>query len=75
MTDKEQEEKMKLNQQDLVDSEIWDLIINLHPNLTDFDLQYDGNIVNKIRVVLLNYYVNDLKVCTEEDFYPYITEI
>ena len=72
MTDKEQKEKMKLNQQDLVDSEIWNLIVNLYPARDD--IKYDGNIVNQVRSVLINYYVNVLKVCTEEDFYPYITE-
>jgi hypothetical protein len=69
------DEQMKINQHDFVDSEIWDLIRNLHPNLTDFDLQYDGNIVNQVRTVLSNFYVNVLKVCTEEDFYPYINDI
>ena len=66
------DEKMKHNQQDLVDSEIWNLIVNLYPARDD--IKYDGNIVNQIRSVLMQYYVEELKVCTEEDFYPYITE-
>jgi len=66
------DEQMKINQQDLVDNEIWNLIVNLYPARDD--IKYDGNIVNQIRSVLMQYYVNVLKVCTEEDFYPYITE-
>ena len=66
------EERMKINQHDFVDNEIWDLIVNLYPARDD--IKYDGNIVNQVRSVLLNYYVNKLKVCTEEEFYPYITK-
>jgi len=66
------DEKMKLNQQDLVDSEIWNLIVNLYPARDD--INYDGNIIHQVRAVLMQYYVNELKLCTEEDFYPYITE-
>jgi len=66
------EERMKINQHDFVDNEIWDLIVNLYPARDD--IKYDGNIVNQVRSVLLNYYVNQLKVCTEEEFYPYITK-
>jgi len=66
------EEQMKINQHDFVDSEIWDLIVNLYPERDD--IKYDGNIVNQVRTILSNYYVNVLKVCTEEEFYPYINE-
>ena len=72
MTDKEQKEKMKQNQQDLVDSEIWNLIVNLYPDRDD--IKYDGNIIHQVRAVLMQYYVEELKVCKEDDFYPYITE-
>jgi len=66
------DEQMKLNQQDLVDNFIWDLIVNLYP--VHDDIKFDGNIINQIRSVLSDYYVNKLKVCTEDEFYPYITE-
>jgi len=66
------DEQMKLNQQDLVDNFIWDLIVNLYP--AHDDIKFDGNIINQIRSVLSDYYVNKLKVCTEDEFYPYITE-
>ena len=66
------DEQMKINQHDLVDSEIWDLIVNLYPERDD--IKYNGNIVNKVRSVLSEYYVKELKVCTEEEFYPYILE-
>jgi len=66
------DEQMKINQHDLVDSEIWDLIVNLYPARDD--IKYNGNIVNKVRSVLSEYYVKELKVCTEDEFYPYIKE-
>jgi len=66
------DEQMKINQHKFVDSEIWDLIVNLYPERND--IKYNEKIVNQVRAVLLNYYVDVLKVCTEEEFYPYITE-
>jgi len=66
------DEQMQINQHDFVDSEIWDLIVNLYPERDD--IKYNGNIVNKVRSVLSEYYVKELKVCTEEEFYPYIKE-
>ena len=66
------DEQMKINQHDFVDNEIWDLIVNLYPARDN--IKYNGNIVNKVRSVLSEYYIKELKVCTEEEFYPYITE-
>jgi hypothetical protein len=62
------DEQMKINQHKFVDSEIWDLIVNLYPERND--IKYNEKIVNQVRAVLLNYYVDVLKVCTEEEFYP-----
>jgi len=66
------EEQMKINQHNFVNDEIWDLIVNLYPARDD--IKFDVNIVNQIRIVLTKYYVEELKICTEEDFYPYIKE-
>ena len=66
------DERMKINQHDFVDSEIWDLIVNLYPARDD--IKYNGNIVNQVRTVLSKFYTDELKVCTEEEFYPYIKE-
>ena len=63
---------MKINQHNFVNDEIWDLIVNLYPARDD--IKFDVNIVNQIRIVLTKYYVEELKICTEEDFYPYIKE-
>ena len=65
------EEQMKVNQRNLVIDEIWDLVVNLYPARDD--IKYDENIIVRIKDVLLNYYVNELKICTTDDFFPDIS--
>ena len=67
------EEQMKINQHNFVNDEIWDLIVNLYPARDD--IKFDKNIVIKIKDVLLKYYVNELKICTIDDFYPDISHL
>jgi len=65
------DEQMKINQRNFVIDEIWDLIVNLYP-ARDV-IKYDEKIIVRIKDVLLNYYINELKVCTIDDFYPDIS--
>jgi hypothetical protein len=67
------DEQMKINQHNFVNDEIWDLIVNLYPARDD--INFDVNIVNQIRIVLTKYYVEELKICTEDDFYPDISHL
>jgi hypothetical protein len=61
-------EKQKIEQQDLVDNAIFDLIQTLNP--TDKKIEWDIKHITEIRMVLENLYVNELKLCTEDEFYP-----
>jgi len=65
-------EREKLNQQDLVDNAINEMIEILTPS--EKKLPYNGNVINDIRCVLIQYFVEELHLCTEEDFYPYMDE-
>ena len=67
------EEQMKVNQRNFVNDEIWDLVVNLYPARDD--IKYDENIIVRIKDVLLNYYVNELKICTIDDFFPDISNL
>ena len=67
------EEQMKVNQRNFVNDEIWDLVVNLYPARDD--IKYDENIIVRIKDILLNYYVNELKICTIDDFFPDISNL
>jgi len=67
------EEQMKVNQRNFVNDEIWDLVVNLYPARDD--IKYDENIIVRIKDVLLNYYINELKICTIDDFFPDISNL
>ena len=61
-------EKQKIEQQDFVDNSIFELINKLNPseNVIKWDIHY----ISEIRQVLVDLYVNKLKLCTEYQFYP-----
>jgi len=61
-------EKQKLEQQDFVDNSIFELISKLNPseNVIKWDIHY----ISEIRQVLVDIFVTELKLCTEEEFYP-----
>jgi hypothetical protein len=58
------------------DAETWDIIDNaIHDFLESLrppgaEIPWDGIIISKVREVLIDIYVHDLHLCTEEDFYP-----
>jgi hypothetical protein len=61
-------EKEKIEQWDFVDNAIFDLIQTLNPS--ENELIWDIKLISEIRDVLVNIFVNELKLCNEEDFYP-----
>jgi hypothetical protein len=61
-------EKRKIEQWDFVDNAIFDLIQTLNPS--EKEIEWDIKPISEIREVLVNLFVNELKLCTEDDFYP-----
>jgi len=61
-------EKQKIKQWDKVDNAIYGLIQELNP--TEKEIKWDIKPISEIRQVLVNLYVNELKLCTEAEFYP-----
>ncbi|GHU84547.1 hypothetical protein FACS189473_2160 [Spirochaetia bacterium] len=53
---------------DAVDNAIHDFLVSLKP--PGKEIPWDGTSISKVREVLIDIYVNDLRLCTEEDFYP-----
>ena len=62
--------KQKISIQDIVDNEIFDLINKLSP--TNEIIEWNITVISQIRLILQDFYVNELKLCTEEEFYPSI---
>jgi len=61
-------EKQKLEQQDFVDNSIFELISKLNPS--ENVIKWDIHLISEIRQVLVDIFVTELKLCTEEEFYP-----
>ena len=61
-------EKQKFEQWDFVDNAIFDLIQKLNPGKNK--IKWDIAPVSEIRQLLVDFYVNELKLCTEDEFYP-----
>ena len=61
-------EKQKIERWDLVDNAVFDLINTLNPS--DKEIKWDIKPISEIRAVLVNLFVNELKLCTENEFYP-----
>jgi hypothetical protein len=62
-------EKQKIKQQDFVDNVINDMIVALNP--TENKLQWNITVISEIRSILTRYFVEDLRLCTDEEFYLY----
>jgi len=63
MTEREQIERW-----DFIDGTIYDMIVELNPSAKE--IKWDIKPISEIRDVLINYFVEELKLCTEDDFYP-----
>ena len=61
-------EKRNIERWDLVDGSIFELIKTLNP--TGKEIEYDSHIINRIRLDIQNYLVNELKMTKESIFYP-----
>ena len=61
-------EKRKLEQCDNVDNAIFDLITELNPSTKT--IEWDIKPISEIREILVSLYLQELKLCTEDDFYP-----
>ena len=61
-------ERKNIEKWDFVDNAIFGLIEALNP--TDKEIKWDIAPISEIRDVLTNLYVNELKLCTEDEFYP-----
>lgn len=62
----------KLFRQEKVDRAIIDLLFELNP--TRRKIKWNNEILDKIRNVISDVIINDLKVCDKEAFYPYLGE-
>jgi hypothetical protein len=65
-------EKEKIRKQDFVDNVINDMIHTLNP--TKKFIKWNIKVISDIRSILNKYYVEELRLCTDEDFYPYIKD-
>jgi hypothetical protein len=63
--------KKQLEQQDFVDSAIFDLLETINP--TEKKLDWNIEIVGAIRDMVAIYF-EDNRICKEQEFYPYIEE-
>jgi hypothetical protein len=61
-------EKEKIKKWDMVDNTIHEMINQLNPSKEP--LEWNIKPISEIRQVLVSYFVEELKLCTEDDFYP-----
>ena len=59
-------ERDKIERWDFVDNTIYDMIIELNPSTKE--IEWDIKPISEIREVLINYLVEELKLCTEDVF-------
>ena len=60
-------ERRKIERWDIVDNAIYSLIIDLNPSPKE--IEWDIKPISEIREILTNLYVQELKLCTEKQFY------
>jgi len=63
------DERTKIAQWDFVNNSIHELLEELNPSANK-KLEWNGTINAEIREVILKYFVDELKICTEDEFYP-----
>ncbi|MDD5540884.1 MAG: hypothetical protein WC611_05480 [Candidatus Neomarinimicrobiota bacterium] len=62
--------KKEIIRQDFVDNAIFDFIKEL--NLSSKTIDWNIEMIGEIRDIVSDWIVNKLKICTEQEFYPYI---
>lgn len=60
----------EIRRQDFVDNAIFDFIKEL--NLSSKTIDWNIEMIGEIRDIVSDWIVNKLKICTEQEFYPYI---
>jgi len=61
-------EREKIMKWDSVDGTIYEMIVELNPSAKK--LEWDIKPISEIREVLISYFVEELNLCTVDDFYP-----
>ena len=61
-------EREKIERWDNVDNTIHEMIVELNPSTKKLD--WDIKPISEVREVLIQYLVEELKLCTEDEFYP-----
>ena len=64
--------KKEIRRQDFVDNAIFDLIKEL--NLSSKEIDWNIEMIGEIRDIITDWSVNKSKMCTEQEFYPYIDD-
>ena len=62
-------EKQKQERWDFVDNAIFNLIRQLNPS--NEIILWDANAIFEVRYAIQNHLVENLELCTEDEFYPY----
>ena len=61
-------ETQKTERMDFVDNAIYKLMVSLNP--TTEKVTWDTGTINDVKWAILDYFVVDLEICTQEQFYP-----
>jgi len=61
-------ERAMIERQDFVDNAIFDMLEELNPSR--HELEWDIKPISEIREVIIRYFAEELKICTEDEFYP-----
>ena len=61
-------EQQKIERWDIVDNTIHKMIAELNPSSQT--INWNIKPISEIREIIVDYFVNDLKLCTEDEFYP-----
>lgn len=62
--------QIEIERQDLVDNSIFELLQTVNPSEVKID--WDINAISQIRDAVSKLMVDDLRLCSEKKFYPYI---
>jgi hypothetical protein len=63
--------KNQIARQDFVDNAIHNLMNELNPNSFE-DIEWNIELIGRVRDEIEQILTRELKVCTEQEFYPYI---
>lgn len=64
----------QIERQDFVDSAILTVVNELNPNPEKGEIEWDIELLGRVRDEIEQILVRELKLCTEMEFYPYFTE-